>query len=118
MAGDMSSENLTIGERAGCDAGRVAVPERATIGTLCNALITKCPGVSRLCPGVNMQIENAKRPIYRAFRSLSRLFRLSRHKTVGVGRKGHVIGAHVGGGQRIHCAEPSGFSTTPRNGTR
>ena len=61
----------------------------------------RVPAVSRLCPGVNMQNGNTKRPIRNALRCLSRLSRLSRHKTVGVGRKSPATGARVGGGQSI-----------------
>ncbi len=104
MAGAVSSEKATRGDRAGCDAGQVPVSESATVCTSCNALITKCPGVSRLCPGENIQIEFARFPIGKAFSCLSRLSRLSRHKTVGVGRKSPATGARVWGGQRIYCA--------------
>ena len=101
MAGLVSGWNTPKTNAPGNDAGRDGAPVLAALRLSCNVLITKCPGVSRLCPGVNMQNGNTKRPIRNALRCLSRLSRLSRHKTVGVGRKSPATGARVGGGQSI-----------------
>ena len=98
----------------GSDTGQRQGAAYAALRLSCNVLITKCPGVSRLCPGENMQIANAKRPIGKGFRCLSRLSRLSRHKTVGVGRNHHATGARVWGGGGESCCVKIAIANTYR----
>jgi hypothetical protein len=103
MAGLVSGRNTPKTNAPGSDAGRDGAPVLAALRLSCYVLIPKCPGVSRLCPGVNMQNENTRRPIRKGFRRLSRLSRLSRHISVGVGRKARETGARVGAGSQYFC---------------
>jgi len=101
MAGLVSGRKAMKTNAPGSGTGRDGAPDVFAPRLSCYVLKLNCPGVSRLCPGVNMQIENTKCPIGKDFRRLSRLSRLSRHISVGVGRKIPATGARVGGGQSI-----------------